>query len=83
MAEIGKKLFKPKEENVSKQDSFRYGKNDILEEVFEVLKRTELHYIKSSVLDIYFPLEIKMKLQKVIKVYSLPLRITFLISQNL
>ena len=40
LAEIGKKLFKLKKENVSEQNSFRYGENDILGEVFETSSKT-------------------------------------------
>lgn len=40
LAEIGKKLFKLKKENVSEQNSFKYGENDILGEVFETSSKT-------------------------------------------
>ncbi len=40
LAEIGKKLFELKKENMCEQNSFKYNENDILEEVFETNSKT-------------------------------------------
>lgn len=40
LAEIGKKLFELKKENMCEQNSFKYNENDILGEVFETNSKT-------------------------------------------